>query len=199
MNNPIQSLHPFVRSSNLDTSMFYMGSLMSFLVKGADTAGRFAVMELQAQPGSEPPPHVHHWENELFYVLDGVMELYVGNEVLTVGPGELALAPQDKPHAFYIRSPQIRMLILVQATGAQAVGLDSYFSRMARPAEHMQIPTNAVTYQTDDPAHATAVAAAHGLCILTPEETAWALPSYPGFGVTRGMVDANDGRPARAA
>ncbi len=188
MNDPTSSLPAFVRGSNLDTSMFYMGSLMSFLVNGADTGGRLAVMEYQAQPGNEPPPHLHQWENELFYVLEGVMELYVDDKVLVVGPGDMALAPQGRPHAFTIRSPLLRMLILVQATGAHAVGLDAYFRAMATPAEHMKLPVNAVTYQMDDPVHAVRFAAEHGIVIVTPEETARALPPYPGFGVARDVI-----------
>jgi quercetin dioxygenase-like cupin family protein len=199
MNNPISSLPAFVRGSDLDTSVFYMGSLMSFLAKGTDTGGRFAVVEYQARPGNEPPPHVHHWENELFYVLEGVMELYVGSKVLVVGPGNLAFAPQDKPHAFTIRSPLLRMLVLVQATGAHAVGLDAYFNAMATPAEQMDLPANAVTYRMDDPAHAVQVAAEHGLRILTPEETARELPSYPGFGVACDMIATNERPAVRAA
>lgn len=194
MNHPMPSPPAFVRGSNLDTSMFYMGSLMSFLVNGADTGGRLAVMEYQAQPGNEPPPHLHHWENELFYVLEGEMELHVGDKALLVGPGDMALAPQGRPHAFAIRSPLLRMLILVQATGAHAVGLDAYFSAMAMPAGRMTLPMGAVTYQMDDPAHAARVAAGHGLRILTPDETARALPSYPGFGVT-GQASATIERP----
>ena len=188
MDTSISSLPAFKRGSNLGTSKFYMGSLMSFLTKGADTGGRIALMEYQAQPGNEPPPHVHHWENELFYVLEGVMELYVGDKVLVIGPGEVAFVPRDKPHAFYIRTPQLRMLILAQATGAHAVGLDTYFSAMGTPATAMTLPVNAVTYQMNEPAHAARVAAEHGLRILTPEETAWELPLYPGFGVAREMI-----------
>ena len=32
-------------------------------------------MEFQTQPGNEPPPHLHEWEHELFYMLEGSMEV----------------------------------------------------------------------------------------------------------------------------
>jgi quercetin dioxygenase-like cupin family protein len=173
----------YKRASDLGTTMFYMGSIMSFLAKSEDTAGRFALMEFQSQPGTEPPAHYHAWENELCYVIEGEIESYCEDKVLTAGPGETVFWPQGKPHAFYIRSPFLRMLILVQATGEHAVGLDGYFTAMAQPATSMVLPTDAVTYIMDDPNHVVTVGAAHGIHILSPEDTVKALPHYPGFGV----------------
>jgi quercetin dioxygenase-like cupin family protein len=71
-----QTPNAFVRGANLDTSMMYMGSIMSFLVRAQDTDGRFAMVEHRAWPGSEPPPHVHLREHEIFYVLEGKIEFH---------------------------------------------------------------------------------------------------------------------------
>lgn len=177
------SLTAYKRTSALDSTMFYMGSLMSFLARGEDTGGRFALTEYQAKPGNEPPPHVHEWEHEMYYVLEGVMEFYCEDKVLVAHAGEVVFLPQGKPHAFYIRSPHLRALILVQAVGEHAVGLDRYFSEMAEPATSMNLPTEAVTYMMDDPSHAIRLGAANGVRFLSPEETAKELPHYPGFGV----------------
>jgi quercetin dioxygenase-like cupin family protein len=65
-----------VRGANLDTSMMYMGSIMSSLVRVQDTDGRFAMVEYRARPGNEPPPHVHRWEHEIFSVLEGKIEFH---------------------------------------------------------------------------------------------------------------------------
>jgi hypothetical protein len=62
-----QTANAFVRDANLDTSMMYMGSIMSFLVRAQDTDGRFAMVEYRARPGNEPPPHVHLFEHEIFF------------------------------------------------------------------------------------------------------------------------------------
>jgi hypothetical protein len=74
-------------------------------------------------------------------------------------------------------------LILVQAAGKDAVGLDSYFLAMGEPAGSMVLPESAVTYAVDDPEHAIRVGASTGIRILSPSETQRALPQYPGFGV----------------
>lgn len=175
-------LTAYKRTTDLNSCMFYMGSLMSFLVRGEDTGGHFALMEIQAKPGNEPPPHLHEWEHETFYVLEGTMEVYCEDKIFVAHSGEVVFLPQGKPHAFYIRSPLMRMLILVQAVGEHPVGLDRYFTTMAEPATSMNLPTEAITYIVDDPSHAIRVGAENGIRFLSPEETAEQLPHYPGFG-----------------
>lgn len=181
---------PFARAATLDTTRSYMGSLMSFLTTGTETGGGLALMEYQGKPGNEPPPHIHLWENEIVYILDGVMEMYCGDAVMLLHPGEMAFIPRGRPHAFYIRSAQFRALAIVQSIGEQPVALDSYFRQMSSPATSMALPADPVTYQMEDPAHAVAVAAAHGMQILSPDEAAIALPRYPGFGNPRVAADA---------
>jgi quercetin dioxygenase-like cupin family protein len=181
------TLSAFQRAATLDTTMTYMGSIMSFLARGDDTAGRFALMEFQSQPGNEPPPHIHEWENELCYVLEGTVEFYCDSKVILAGPGDVVFVPQGMPHAFYIRSPRLRMLILVQATGAHPVTLDRYFTEMAEPATSMELPKDAVTYVMGDPTQAIALGAKNGCRILSPDETSTMLPHYPGFGVDTGV------------
>jgi quercetin dioxygenase-like cupin family protein len=180
---------PFVSKSTLATSRFYMGSIMSFLAKGEETGGRLALMEYQAKPGNEPPPHIHEWEHETYYVLEGIMEFYCDGQVFLLHPGDFAFFPKGKAHAFYIRSPHIRVLIGIEATGEHAVGLDRYFLEMSAPTESLSLPKEAVTYVMDDPEHAVGIGARHGIQILTPEETAELLPHFPGFGVPRELID----------
>ncbi len=179
----------YQREATLDSSMFYMVSLQSFLAKGDDTGGRFALMEFQGKPGNEPPPHVHEWEHELYYVLEGVMESYVEDKILLARAGEVIFLPQGKPHALYIRSSYLRVLILAQASGEHAVGLDRYFIAMAEPATSMSLPIGAVTYTMDDPSHSIRLGAENGIHILSPEETAKELPHYPGFGIKRELIE----------
>jgi hypothetical protein len=118
----------------------------------------------------------------LYYLLEGRMEFYCDGEILSIGAGEVAFLPQGKAHAFYIRSPVARALILVHATGEQAVGLDQYFIDMGEPAASMELRNHQATHVMSDPAPTIRVAAANGIRILSPEETAELLPHYPGFG-----------------
>ena len=172
----------FARAANVDSTFAYMGSLMTFLAKGSETSGRFALMEYYTKPGNEPPPHVHEREHELYFVLEGTMRFYCEDKILDIGAGDVVFLPQGKAHAFNCTSNVVRTLIFVQATGKDAVGLDSYFLAMGEPAASMVLPESAVTYAVDDPEHAIRVGASTGIRILSPSETQRALPQYPGFG-----------------
>jgi len=72
----------FARAANVDSTFAYMGSLMTFLAKGSETSGRFALMECHTKPGNEPPPHVHEREHELYFLLEGTMRFYCEDKVL---------------------------------------------------------------------------------------------------------------------
>ena len=54
-------------------------------------------------PGTEPPPHVHTREDELFYVLEREFDVYVGKGAFKVETGGCVFLPRSKPHAFIIR------------------------------------------------------------------------------------------------
>jgi quercetin dioxygenase-like cupin family protein len=180
--DPSTSPTTYKRTSIVETSLAYMGSVMSLLAKAEDTDGRLAWIDYRTKPGNEPPPHVHVWEHEMYYVLEGVMEFYCEDKVFQIGPGESAFLPAGKPHSFYIRSPYVRAQMLFVAAGEHGVVSDTYFRQMGQPATSMNFPDNAVTYQTDDPSHGIRIGAALGIQLLSPEEAAVALPHYPGFG-----------------
>ncbi|MBC8153756.1 MAG: cupin domain-containing protein [Bacteroidetes bacterium] len=180
----------FKRGSTLDATRFYMGSLMSILAPRTETGGQLAIMEAQVKPGNEPPPHIHEWENEVYYVLKGAIEFYCDDQIINVGPGEIMFIPQGKAHAMYIRSPRARLLIVAQATTSDhSTGIDQYFIDMSEPATSLDLPTGQATYATTvDPSKAIKVAASHGVYFLSRDEMLTLLPQYPGFGVSRELV-----------
>jgi quercetin dioxygenase-like cupin family protein len=171
----------YKRAPTVGNTLSYMGSLMSILIDGDETRNQFALMEYRAKPGNEPPPHCHELEDETLFILEGMVEAYQGDEVVTLGRGDSLFAPKGTPHAWYILTPQLRMLIMVSPAHS-----DQYFKQMGTPTESMELPPDGVTYAMSDPAHAIAVARQYGVKILTPEETKAALPKYPGFGIKKG-------------
>ena len=169
-----------IRGAAKETTRFYMGSLMSFLVKSSQTGNGFCLLEYRSQPGHEPPPHLHLDQDETFYLLEGELEVYCMGQVMTVRPGEALFLPRNQAHAWYVMSPMIRILVMTNPGG-----MDEYFEAMSSPATRMELPPAATTYALADLAHAIATGAKHGIKILTPAETAELLPHYPGFGAQR--------------
>jgi mannose-6-phosphate isomerase-like protein (cupin superfamily) len=69
------------------------------------------------------PLHVHHADDEAWYVLEGALSFRIGDEVYEAGPGEAVLAPKGTPHAYgnakrgqlarylLVMTPKIRALV----------------------------------------------------------------------------------------
>lgn len=176
---------PYALSPAPENSRTYLGSVITVAVGGDRTRGRAAVVEYHARPGNEPPPHVHEWEDEFYHILEGRAEFYSGADRLVAGPGDYAFVPQGAPHTFRILTPALRMVITVASVDGRPVGLDRYFIETGEPARSMELPADATTYSTADPEAMTAagrLAAAYGTRILSPDEVARLVPSFPAPG-----------------
>jgi len=84
MTNILPELKAFKRAPSLGLSQWENGNLTTNLAEKKDTDGAFFLVEAMLAPGTEPPPHVHTREDELFYVLEGEFDVYVGKEVFKV-------------------------------------------------------------------------------------------------------------------
>jgi len=120
---------------SLDRSVWYSGWLMTFLATAEDTQGQFALIEAVGRKGNVPPRHIHHREEETFYVLEGEMTVSVGDRTMKATPGTMVCLPRDVAHSFAIESDQLRMLILLTPAG-----LDGWFKEFSVPAPAMMLP-----------------------------------------------------------
>src|SRR3954463_9043769 len=80
MFNTEQSFRPTLAETKRARSINYMGTHFTFHADGSDTGGKFAVIESHATRGSEPPLHIHEYEDEFFYVMEGQIEVVCGGE-----------------------------------------------------------------------------------------------------------------------
>jgi quercetin dioxygenase-like cupin family protein len=149
---------------SLEHSVWYTGWLLTFLATGEDTQGQFALMEQIARKGNVPPRHIHHREDETFYVIEGEMTFSIGDRTLKATPGTVVFAPRDIPHSFTIDSEQVR--ILVQITPA---GLEGFFKACSVPAPSMELPPPAeIPYSEKQ--RMMALAAQYGFEFVRPKQ-----------------------------
>ena len=174
VNNTIPELKAFKRAPSLGLSQWENGNLTTNLAEKTDTNGAFFLVEAMLAPGTEPPPHVHTREDELFYVLEGEFDVYVGKDAFKVETGECVFLPRFKPHAFVIRSPRLRVLALFTPAG-----LEEVFQGMSTPAQRLELPTGSVTYSTGDLKQTAQRLSDYGARFLTPDEMEEQLPLYP--------------------
>ena len=97
-----------------------VGDVYRFLATSEDTSGKYALFEAFVCPGGRPPPHVHSREEEGFYVLEGEITFFVGDQRLVASAGPFANMPVGTPHSFKNESGKAaRMLISVAPAGLE--------------------------------------------------------------------------------
>ena len=87
-------------------------------VSTADSDGGLLLIEQIDDRKGGPPRHVHHRQDEWFYVVRGDYEIEVGDERFVLGPGDSLLAPRGVPHVWaHTGDGTGRMLIGFQPAG----------------------------------------------------------------------------------
>src|SRR5262245_29063987 len=85
---------------------------------GQETGGAFALVELVAMPGAEPPPHIHHTTDESYYLLEGELAVLDGERVYTAKAGDVVYLPKETLHAWRNATTQpARALLLITPAG----------------------------------------------------------------------------------
>ena len=95
-----------------------IGNEITILLRGQDTGGALAVVELRDRPQEGPPPHIHHREDETFHVLEGTYEFMCGDKTFSAGVGATIFAPRGVPHAYrQVGSTPGRLLVSITPAG----------------------------------------------------------------------------------
>jgi len=96
-----------------------------------DSAGALSAFELSALPQSGPYLHVHHREDEWYYVLSGEFLFKAGGEPHTLLAGASIWLPHGIPHVWANTTTAEAKLILVCQPG----GFEKFFEEMGNAME----------------------------------------------------------------
>jgi hypothetical protein len=119
------------------------------------------VTEQLAPRGSGSPLHVHHNEDEWFYVIDGELTIWVAGNTVVAGAGSFVFGSRDVPHTFVVSSEQARFLLVTEPAG-----FEGFVRALAAPAAAPEIPPAPTAPADMEPV--LRAAADHGLEILGP-------------------------------
>ncbi|MFC5760806.1 cupin domain-containing protein [Rhizobium sp. GCM10022189] len=93
-------------------TVHFLGNILTFRARYADTKGSFTVIEVYTAPNAGPPPHTQT-DQEAFLVLEGRYEIIVGDETKHCGPGDFVHVSPGVMHSFRnIDSKPSRMLLI---------------------------------------------------------------------------------------
>jgi quercetin dioxygenase-like cupin family protein len=83
-----------------------------FLASGEQTAGTFTLVDERAKRGESVPLHLHRDDMESFYVVEGEVTFYIGDQPgVRASAGSFAHLPGGTVHGFRIESETARYLI----------------------------------------------------------------------------------------
>jgi len=92
-------------------------STIAFKVVPQDSSG-LLILENTFHAKGGPARHLHHAQDEWFYVLEGEFIIEVGTETFTLQPGDSLLAPRKLPHVWAcVSDGRGRILITFQPAG----------------------------------------------------------------------------------
>lgn len=101
-----------------------VGDTYTLLLTGAETAGRFCLIDMFVPPGGGPPPHRHDFE-ETFILLEGELKATFRGQESTVRAGETVHVPANAPHQFHNASEApVRMLCICSPAGQEEFFLE---------------------------------------------------------------------------
>lgn len=150
-------------SADEGTALWSVGALVQIKIDADASNGAFTLVEHTADSGFETPYHVHRGEDELFYLLEGEIDCYYGDEgehTVRAGPDDTVFLPRNVPHGFRVVSDEPCQMLIQLTPG----GFEGFFEAAGTPAERMETPPPA----EPDVAAMTAVGAEYGLDILGP-------------------------------
>jgi mannose-6-phosphate isomerase-like protein (cupin superfamily) len=146
---------PFAHRREAEAPLWFLGVPTQVLATAEQTNGAFGLVEHVIPAGDESPWHVHHAEDEAFYLVEGEMTFLCGDRSVRAGPGSFVYGPRGVPHGFRVEGDQPARLLLLCAPG----GFERFIIDLSEPAPPDGPP---------DMEHMIALAAQYNIDILGP-------------------------------
>ena len=119
--NAPQALEPLAVRKDEGEARWWFGALAEIKATAADTGGQMTIVEVTEPAGAEAPLHVHHRDDEGFWVLEGEVTFEVGDATIEARAGDYVFGPRDIPHRFTVGDHACRMLFILVPGGIEDV------------------------------------------------------------------------------
>jgi mannose-6-phosphate isomerase-like protein (cupin superfamily) len=130
-----QGLQPVVVDKGEGNARWWFQCLAVIKATSADTGGQMSIIEITEPPGAEGPLHVHHREDEGFWLLEGSATFEVGDTTVEAEAGDYLFGPRDIPHRYTVGPAGCRMLFLMTPGGFEDLVI-----AMSEPAGSRTLP-----------------------------------------------------------
>ncbi|WKA55659.1 quercetin 2,3-dioxygenase [Planococcus shixiaomingii] len=131
----------YALSTGEGKSYWFLGTLFEVKAAGKKTNGFFSLIEELNPPGEGPPLHVHHNEDEAFYVLEGKVTFQVGEKTLNGKVGSFIFAPRDIPHTYRVEGEAPAKFLTMMMPSK----MEQLFIELGTPALERTLPPATLT------------------------------------------------------
>jgi quercetin dioxygenase-like cupin family protein len=135
MSNETQTLAPQAVRKGEGEARWWFGALAEIKATATDTGGLMTVIEVTEPPGMEAPLHVHHRDDEGFWILEGDVTFEVGDQTIEASAGDYVFGPRDIPHRFTVGDNGCRMLFILVPGG-----IEDLIRETSEPAASRTVP-----------------------------------------------------------
>ena len=113
----VQVLDAVAVATGTGEARWWFGMLAEIKASSTDTGGQFTVVEVTCPPSYQGIRHIHHNEDEGFWLLDGRLDLEVDGKHIDMHPGDYAFGPRNVPHGFSAGDAGARVLFILTPAG----------------------------------------------------------------------------------
>ena len=159
MSESTQLVQPMATRNGEGEARWWFGALAEIKVTAEETGGLLSILEITEPPGAAAPLHVHHREDESFWIIEGDVTFEVGDTTVSASAGDFVFGPRDIPHRYTVGPSGCRMLFIMTPGG-----FEELVRGMSVPAERRGIPPQ--SDEEPDWEHVAAVAKANGCELL---------------------------------
>jgi len=100
---------------------WWLGGLATIKATGKETGGLYTLVEVMDPEGAEAPLHVHHREDEGFWVLEGEITFRIGEQTLKASAGSFVFGPKGVPHTYRVDKGPARLLFILSPAGFEGL------------------------------------------------------------------------------
>lgn len=129
-------MQPYMLKHNEGKAVWFLNTLVTYKATKETTSGQFGLIEQVLPPNFEPPLHIHHREDEAFYVLEGHITFYCNDNTFEAEAGAFIFFPRDLPHRFKVSDSKPSRMLQFNAPG----GFEQFHADMGETAQTRSLP-----------------------------------------------------------
>ena len=122
---------PYALTQDEGQALWFLGNVLTRVkATGEQTSGAYGLVDQVLPAGFASPWHMHHAEDETFYVLAGEITFLCGDTRVVGGAGTFVYGPRGIPHGFRAAEREPARLLLMNTPA----GFEQFVLALSAPA-----------------------------------------------------------------